>query len=137
MVSGVDVFATLADALEFHVDEMEIDGISLLDPVPAGRGVYFESLYANVEFGWSPLRAWTTPDLRYIDAPSPELYDLSADPGELRDLLVAIEDPRAEELSAELAAFLLKRGADKAALDSRGAQPADLARMRGHPKVKL
>src|SRR5262249_37868541 len=47
--------------------------------------VYAESLYPEREFGWAPLHALRTARFKFIDAPRPELYDLSADAGETVD----------------------------------------------------
>ncbi|HEX4962183.1 MAG TPA: sulfatase-like hydrolase/transferase [Thermoanaerobaculia bacterium] len=53
---------------------------------PAGEEVYAESQYPAI-FGWSPLAALRRRDLKYISAPSPELYDLAKDPKETANLL--------------------------------------------------
>ncbi len=52
---------------------------------PSGE-VYAESRYPAI-FGWSPLSALRRRDLKYISAPSPELYDLGKDPKETANLL--------------------------------------------------
>jgi choline-sulfatase len=49
-------------------------------------GVYTESLYARYHFGWSELQALTDARYRYIKAPRPELYDLTTDPREQRNI---------------------------------------------------
>jgi tetratricopeptide (TPR) repeat protein len=40
----------------------------------------------NLERGWAPLRGVIVGHEKYIDLPIPELYDLTADPGEARNL---------------------------------------------------
>jgi arylsulfatase A-like enzyme len=40
-----------------------------------------------VRLGWSPLAALREGRFKIIDAPRPELYDLDADPFELRNLI--------------------------------------------------
>ena len=71
---------------------------------PALRGeelseepAYLESLYCAQNFGWSPLRGLVQGKWKYIAAPTPELYDLDADPreelnlaGERADLVEAL-----------------------------------------------
>jgi tetratricopeptide (TPR) repeat protein len=52
------------------------------DPV-----VYAESLVPLLHFGWSDLRAIRRGKWKYIQAPRPELYDLEADPMEIRNLV--------------------------------------------------
>ncbi len=53
------------------------------DPVPA------ETLYLAQQLGWSPMYAARIGRFKVIDAPSPQLYDLEADPGEHHDLAAA------------------------------------------------
>jgi choline-sulfatase len=38
-----------------------------------------------LRFGWAPLRSVRSEGTKYIEAPKPELYDLHADPGELKN----------------------------------------------------
>ena len=47
---------------------------------------YAESLYAQLHFGYAPLRALRGEGWKYIDAPRAELYRLAEDPGETRNL---------------------------------------------------
>lgn len=47
---------------------------------------YSETFYPFSSFGWSPLHALETSRYQYIDAPTPELYDLAADPQEKNNL---------------------------------------------------
>jgi choline-sulfatase len=52
---------------------------------------YSETFYPFSSFGWSPLHALESERFHFIDAPKAELYDLEADPGEIRNL--AAEQP--------------------------------------------
>jgi len=45
-----------------------------------------ETMMPHLEFGWSDLRMIRDARFKYIRAPRPELYDLTADPGEAHDL---------------------------------------------------
>jgi arylsulfatase A-like enzyme/tetratricopeptide (TPR) repeat protein len=56
------------------------------------RPVYFEALMTNLERGWAPLRGVLVGREKYIDLPIPELYDLTSDPGETRNLAAARAD---------------------------------------------
>jgi choline-sulfatase len=47
---------------------------------------YSETFYPFSSFGWNPLHALETSRYHYIDAPDPELYDLTADPAEKNNL---------------------------------------------------
>ncbi len=50
------------------------------------RSIYAEALYARYHFGWSELYSLTDTRFRYIQAPTPELYDLRDDPRERRNV---------------------------------------------------
>jgi tetratricopeptide (TPR) repeat protein len=52
----------------------------------ADRPAYSETFYTFDSFGWSPLHSLETQRFHYIDAPRPELYDLSLDPAEKNNL---------------------------------------------------
>jgi tetratricopeptide (TPR) repeat protein len=48
--------------------------------------IYAESMYARDHLGCSALRSLRLGTYKYIDAPTPELYDLTRDPGEKRNV---------------------------------------------------
>jgi len=52
----------------------------------AGQTLYIESMNPLLSRNWAPLRGIRTPEWKYIDAPTAELYDLRADPGESLNL---------------------------------------------------
>ncbi|MEP6714393.1 MAG: sulfatase-like hydrolase/transferase [Terriglobia bacterium] len=68
------------------------------------RPVFGESVYARDSFGWSALRSLREGPWKYIDAPRPELYDLSKDPRELQNL-VRINPSQSARLKQELAKY--------------------------------
>lgn len=89
-VSTVDIFPTILAML--RVDEpASIQGTSLA-PLIDGRtsdlhiAAYGESLSAQHSFGYAALRTIRADGWKYIHAPTPELYDLRNDPGELRNV---------------------------------------------------
>jgi len=45
----------------------------------------YSETYYPAQFGWSPLRALRRLDTKYIEAPKPELFELSLDPAELKN----------------------------------------------------
>jgi arylsulfatase A-like enzyme/Flp pilus assembly protein TadD len=104
-VSLTDLAPTLA-ALAGHPfpPGAALDGRDLSGALRAGTDPRPEELYAETKypavFGWSPLYALRQGRLKFIDAPRREIYDLSADPGEARNLA----DPRSPR--ADLAARL-------------------------------
>lgn len=51
-------------------------------------------------FGWSPLFALREPSWKFIDAPTPELFDLDGDPGEQRNLAASQPDQADRRLAA-------------------------------------
>jgi arylsulfatase A-like enzyme/Flp pilus assembly protein TadD len=100
VVRLADVAPTLlalagADALP------ETDGVDLSDALRGsdggGRVAYVETLDSRINQGWSPLYGVRTEQWKYIRAPRPELYDVSADPGEHSDL-----SGKRPEVAAEL-----------------------------------
>src|SRR5208283_4529695 len=72
----------------------ELNGESLLPLINAEtnsahvlpkRALFGETDYP-LRWGWAPLRALRTENAKLIEAPRPELYDLQADPRELKNL---------------------------------------------------
>jgi len=47
---------------------------------------YSETYYTNLLMGWAPLHAVRHQNKKWIDAPKPELYDITRDPKELKNL---------------------------------------------------
>ena len=92
MTSVVDVFPTLASYLPGKVDP-SIDGLHLLDPIPADRGVYLESYCGYLNYGWSGLAGWATAEGKYLHSSAPEFFRFPGDPGELDNRLE--QDPSA------------------------------------------
>jgi len=86
LVSVVDVFPTLLAAMQLEDAASEVDGRSLLDPAAPDRGLYFESYYGYLNYGWSPLAGWIDADGKYIHSAQPELYDPDSDRSESEDL---------------------------------------------------
>ncbi len=86
----IDLVPTLLDVLQLQPDS-ELSGRSLLpiingDEVEDQRPTYFEAMTYNLVRGWAPLRGVIDGRDKYLDLPIRELYDLSADPREERNL---------------------------------------------------
>jgi choline-sulfatase len=79
-VGLIDVAPAILDFLHIPTPP-SFEGRSLLND-DAQRAVFTESVYSHDAFGWAPLRSLRVGKLKYIDAPKPELYDLSKDPQE-------------------------------------------------------
>lgn len=86
LTRAADLAPTLLGVLGLPVPG-GLDGRDLSREAEAGEA-YAESEYGT-GFGWAPLRSWRLGDLKLIDAPRAELYDLAADPGETRNLAAA------------------------------------------------
>jgi arylsulfatase A-like enzyme/Tfp pilus assembly protein PilF len=103
-VSLVDLLPTVAALVGLPVPD-DLDGIDLravIDGSRSGpRALYAESYLPLLEYRFSPLAMIREGALKYIAAPGPELYDLGADPDELRNLHGS--HPLEDRLAAELA----------------------------------
>ncbi|MGC2657352.1 MAG: sulfatase-like hydrolase/transferase [Bryobacteraceae bacterium] len=107
--SLLDVAPTILDALGVAAPP-EMRGRSLLHG--GSEEVYSESVYARNHFGCAPLQTLRAGDYKYIDAPKPELYDLSSDPGERRNLYNQ-QGPRAVTLRKGIIALRAAYPAEK------------------------
>ena len=103
--SLVDVMPTVLSLLG---DESpgDLDGIDLSQPWDGQpRPLLIETIAPMVMHGWAPLVGIRSDDYKYILAPTPELYDLQADPKEERNLHDAKPDT-VRALSDRLVEFL-------------------------------
>jgi len=141
-VSTVDLMPTVLDLVGLP-PQQGIDGRSLarlvLHPGPEPSGVaYAETYFPRFHYGWQHLRALRDGRFKYIEAPTPELYDVRADPGETKNLYKAYSR-RAEELRVtllKLAGSGLQAAPDKATLDPETLQRlAALGYVGGGPRV--
>jgi Flp pilus assembly protein TadD len=91
VVSVVDLAPTAARLL--GTGPFDADGIDLSAALSGGtmaaRALYAESFAPLLDFGWSPLRSLREQGWKLIDAPRPELYQVSDDPAESRDRALA------------------------------------------------
>ena len=61
-------------------------------PSKNAQPAVIESLFPQLQLGWSPLLGVRTEEWKYIEAPHPELYDLRSDPGETTNLFASRPD---------------------------------------------
>ncbi|HEY6304514.1 MAG TPA: sulfatase-like hydrolase/transferase [Terriglobales bacterium] len=88
----------------------ELNGESLLPLINAEtnkpRALPKRALFGETDYplrwGWAPLRALRTENAKLIEAPRPELYDLQADPKELKNLY-APDSSTTQRMQAEMA----------------------------------
>ncbi len=131
IVRFVDLLPTLFAILDLEAPE-SLPGRSLLDPVPSDVGAYGETYYSMIHYGWSPLLSMRTSRWTYIEAPQPELYDRTLDPGETRNVLSENTDV-AHELAARLRAMTREPSTSYAGAsdDDTGDQLASLGYISG------
>jgi choline-sulfatase len=85
----IDVAPTLLAALDLPPPKtFQGHNVFSFRPTP----VYAESVYARDQFHWAPLRSLEAGNLRYIEAPKPELYNLSRDPSETHNLAALLRN---------------------------------------------
>jgi choline-sulfatase len=91
-VSLADIAPTVAGLAKVPMtSSTPLDGRDLSPPLlakrePEARNIYAETEYPTV-FGWSPLAALRNGTHKFIAAPTPQLFDLSRDPQESRNVL--------------------------------------------------
>lgn len=95
--SHIDIFPTVCDLLGLPVPG-HIQGESLL-PLAAGlerqkKQIYFESLAPHFSMDCAPLRGFIQGDIKFIDLPKKEVYNLDTDPQEETNLAETSDIPR-------------------------------------------
>jgi arylsulfatase A-like enzyme/Flp pilus assembly protein TadD len=104
---------------ELHGDSM----IPLIQKQAANHDLLAETDYP-LRFGWAPLKALRAGNVKLIEAPRPELYDLASDPGETKNAYAA-DSERAKSLQAELSKWKAKAGIDSSTKAATLADPKD------------
>jgi len=90
-VGLVDVLPTVCELVGLNVPN-DVQSRSLVPALSGGRRggqglVYSETYYPRFHYGWSDLKGVQDGRTKLILAPTPELYDVAADPGETRNLV--------------------------------------------------
>jgi len=138
-VSLVDLMPTVLEAVGLQVPS-QVQGRSLLReirPDPSApdaqanheRTLYGETFLPRIHFDWSELRGSENTKYHFIDAPRPELYDLTKDPGETHNLLTE-KKAVAEEMRAKLVAMIRDYSAGKELAEKTGLDPALMERLK-------
>jgi arylsulfatase A-like enzyme/Flp pilus assembly protein TadD len=110
-VSLIDLLPTVLQVVGLPVPSA-VQGKSLL-PLALGEGnassegFYAETYLPRIHFNWSELRSILVGPYHFIDAPKPELYDLSKDPRELRNLF-SQQSAAASRLRSQLGQLVKK-----------------------------
>jgi tetratricopeptide (TPR) repeat protein len=91
--------------------------------------VYGETFLPRIHFNWSELRAAENARYHFIDAPKPELYDVTSDPGETHNLL-GEKKAVGEEMRAKLVALIREYSAGKELAEKTGLDPVLMERLK-------
>ncbi|MCP4675575.1 MAG: sulfatase-like hydrolase/transferase [Deltaproteobacteria bacterium] len=95
LVRHIDILPTALETLGVNNISKEVQGslpgISLLSCSARGAASpvsesYAEAYLPYTQFGWSPIYAWRDNDIKYIEAPTAELYDLGKDTREQNNI---------------------------------------------------
>ena len=122
-VGLVDVVPTIL-VLVGGAPAHDLDGRDLLGADRGPRSLYAETFLPLDFYNWSPLRALRREGLKFIEAPEPELYDLTRDPSETQNL-AETQTARVAGMAAALARVASTSSA--AAAGSRPTVDAELA----------
>jgi arylsulfatase A-like enzyme/Flp pilus assembly protein TadD len=132
-VSLTDIMPTVLQILKVDTPS-QVQGRSLL-PLMDGKksnapsSLYAETFLPRLHFNWSELRGVETGNYHFIDAPKPELYDLSKDPGETRNLLPQ-KKAVGEEMQVKLAKLIREYSAGQEMAQKTGLDPALMERLK-------
>ncbi|PYX86015.1 MAG: hypothetical protein DMG68_16630 [Acidobacteria bacterium] len=137
LVSTADIMPTVLQALKVSVPK-EVQGKNLLPLVAEkkadrnqdeSRSLYSETFLPRLHFNWSELRGLELDRYHFIDAPKPELYDLSKDPKELNNLF-AQKKAVGEELKAKLDSLIREYTPGQETAEKTNLDPALMERLK-------
>jgi arylsulfatase A-like enzyme/Flp pilus assembly protein TadD len=133
VISLIDLMPTVLQTLKVAVPE-QVQGRSLLPlmrakPEAESRNIYAETFLPRLHFNWSELRSVETDKYQFIEAPKPELYDLSRDPNETQNLY-ADKKAVSGELEARLSGMIRQYSADHELAEKTGLDPALMERLK-------
>jgi arylsulfatase A-like enzyme/Tfp pilus assembly protein PilF len=123
--SHVDLLPTIIETAGLAIPD-SVHGTSLLALAlghadDTERTIYSESFYPFLHYGWAPLRSLRSDQLKLIDAPRPELYNVVDDRREEHNL-AGEQEPVLAEMSSRL-----RELREEIELDaSSSAEPVDL-----------
>jgi arylsulfatase A-like enzyme/Flp pilus assembly protein TadD len=132
-MSLADLMPTVLHVLKIDIPS-QVQGVNLLplltqNKLDESRNLYAETFLPRLHFNWSELRAVETRKYQFIDAPKPELYDLSQDPGETHNLY-ADKKAVADELRARLASLISQYSAGQELAEKTGLDPSLMERLK-------
>jgi len=130
-VGLTDVAATVVELA--GADTTSVPGVSLtksLGSEARDRALYAETEAPRQDFGWSDLRSIREDGFKWIRAPRPELYALSGDPDEGKNL-AATDLPRSRAFDTALSKVLAGTG-EKTASRAPDAESTERLRSLGY-----
>ena len=131
-VGTVDIVPTVLELLGAPA-RADVQGRSLVrvwergDGVDERQGYYSETLSPRISHGLGELRAWFEGPFKYIHGPRSELYDVRADPAELRNLID--EDPKTAATLRDRLGRFIERTARPSGEAAAPADPENLERL--------
>ena len=133
LVSLADLMPTVLQVLKVDVPS-QVQGRNLLPLMTAkkedeSQGLYAETFLPRLHFNWSELRGLETSNYHFIDAPKPELYDLTKDPGETQNLYPT-KKAVAEEMRARLTTLIRQYSGGQELAEKTGLDPALMERLQ-------
>jgi arylsulfatase A-like enzyme/Flp pilus assembly protein TadD len=89
-VQLTDVFTTVGEVLGLEgfparPGTFSLAALAAGAPAP-DRRIFAENFSPRIRLGWSELRALVSEKYHFVEAPTPELYDVAADPGQTTNL---------------------------------------------------
>ena len=102
-VRTTDIFPTVLSETNIPAPA-ELNGetlVPLIEKQSEAEHILFSETDYPLRFGWAPIHALRAEDMKLIQAPRPELYDLKSDPGELKNQYAA-DNPQVKTLNAEM-----------------------------------
>ncbi|MFC1738972.1 sulfatase-like hydrolase/transferase [Planctomycetota bacterium] len=116
-VGLIDIVPTICSVLGISVGS-DVQGENLLGKIGQGRDryIYCESLYAT-KYEANSLLGVVTDKFKYIQTTRPELYDLTADPGEMNNL--AAKQPHRARILKDRLKLILEQSVRKGETDTR------------------
>ncbi len=107
-VCHIDIFPTLCEALGGEIPP-QVQGESLIPVIKgkkrAQKEIYFESLHPYLNRGWAPLTGFIKDDVKFIEQPLKEVYDIKQDVLEEKNLA---KGSNIKELEKELDRLVLR-----------------------------
>jgi|GEM_PF-20195 len=136
LVRTLDIMPTILSLIGVQTQALSacsgVDLVSLIQGNAAKQQqlqLFCETLYPQLNHGWSPLEGIRTEGWKYIRAPKPELYNLAEDPSEVNNLWTKQPEEvirqwanRLDELKKQLSSQTLGRGSVRLTLDFQARQ---------------